>query len=175
MSDGSVDGQPAETRSAAQSARLEARQALSRRRRVMAALLLLAAVAAGAALGAAGTILYFRDRNFRPPPSPDSIGKAMLRRMDESLVLTGEEKEAVQRVVDRHMERAGDIISDSFADMRSEFEAMHAEVGDVLGPERFAVWDGLERERWRRLREKGAFRGRGHGHGGRRKGMENRH
>ncbi|MDR1534065.1 MAG: hypothetical protein LBU64_03070 [Planctomycetota bacterium] len=145
------------------SARLEAKRARGRRRYLWAALLILAAVAAGGVLGSAATIIYLRGKGFPRPPPPDSIARAMLERLEAAVAVSGEEKRAVERIALSHLEKIADIHAESFAGIRKEFESLHAEVGEVLGPERFRVWDDRERERWRKLREQAGFRKRGEG------------
>ncbi|MDR3077513.1 MAG: hypothetical protein LBV15_01970 [Planctomycetota bacterium] len=143
----------------------------SRRKYLLAGLLLLAAVAAGAVLGAAGAILYFEHRRFPVPPSPEDIRLAMLQRLGDTFQLTPAESDRLSEIIRRHLERTGEIRRSSFSEIRGEFEAMYSEVGECLGPERFRVWDELEKERWQRLREKSGppHRGQNHNrHGGKR-------
>jgi hypothetical protein len=87
----------------------------------------------------------------------------MLERLEAAVAVSGEEKRAVERIALSHLEKIADIHAESFAGIRKEFESLHAEVGEVLGPERFRVWDDRERERWRKLREQAGFRKRGEG------------
>ncbi|MDR2392084.1 MAG: hypothetical protein LBE84_10465 [Planctomycetota bacterium] len=141
-----------EARQAARSARIEADRDFSKRRRFRMILLFLSAVLAGAVLGAAGSAVYFR--RFRRPPTTEMMVQAMMARLESAVEVTQAERVAAERISRRRMDRVGDMWSDVFAATREEFEAMHAEMGELLGPGRFQVWDRLERERWRRMREK---------------------
>lgn len=126
----------------------------ARHRYLFAGLLLMAAVAAGSVLGAAGTVLYFERRNFPAPPSPDDVREAMLKRLGDAFPLAPDEADRLDGIIRRRVERMGEIRRSSFAEIRGEIEAMREEVGACLGPERFRAWDEMEKERWRRLRER---------------------
>ena len=141
-----------EARQAARSARIEAARDSSKRRHFKIILLFLSAALTGAALGAAGSAAYFL--RFRRPPTTETMVRAMMDRLATTVELTAAERTAAERISRRCMDRVEDIWNDTFAATREEFEAMHIEMNELLGPERFQVWDKAERERWRRIREK---------------------
>lgn len=135
--------------------------ATQNKRYAKAVLLILIAMAAGIVIGAGGAVVYMKKHFHRVPPKPEAIAQAMMEHMHSILKVAPDEETRIKEIIDKHMTEAEQIRKKSFADSRPVFEKMNAAIEEVLGPERFKVWDDDKVRRWgdKKLGRKGMRKG----------------
>lgn len=133
----------------AESARLQARIAAhhgGRRSRLLAVVLFLATLTVGAVIGAGAAVIYMKEKRPRPP-SPEQVGESIMARMSASIDMSESEKAELRKAVFEHMEKVAAIRKKSWDDIRDQFDAMQDDVVDLLGPERYEVWEAARDQR----------------------------
>ncbi|MCL2001373.1 MAG: hypothetical protein FWG74_08060 [Planctomycetes bacterium] len=128
------------------------------RRYWLAVLALALALAAGVIIGASGAILYMERMNYSPRPNSDEFLKIFLSRMEELIVLTAEEKAAVDRTVRPRFQQMERLREEFRDEIRGQFEDMSEEVREVIGPERYKTWEEYRKKRFSDRRHQGGNR-----------------
>ena len=150
-----------------ESARLQARLAhRGRRPYLLATVLLVIALLAGMVIGVGGTVIYFERRGRPKPPSPEEVGRKLVKDIGDFLDLNETEKERMREAIVARMQKVAEIRKQSWENIQEQFDALSYENEDILGPERYGKWVA-ERDRrhiekrgkpWRPRRPREALR-----------------
>lgn len=113
---------------------------------LVAAVCLFLALAAGVVIGVGGTIIYFKRRDFTPPP-PDRLGKTILDNLKATVDLSAAENDRISAMVEARMLEVERLRRESLDRIRGEFDDMRDDIDDVLGPDRSAKWEEYVKRR----------------------------
>lgn len=132
-----------------ESQRLVSRIHASHKRRYAKAVgLILVAVAAGALIGFGGATIYFKKSFHRVPPKPDAIVDSLMEHMRNNVKLEPGEEKQLKEIMERGITEVDGIRKASFEDSKAVFNKMNEEVEEVLGPDRYKIWEEFKNKRW---------------------------
>ncbi|MCD8351303.1 MAG: hypothetical protein LUC93_11910 [Planctomycetaceae bacterium] len=120
--------------------------AREKKRYTKAILLLLVAVLAGVVIGVGGTLVYIKNKFHRRPPSPDALAEMIKKNIHEAVTLQAGEDDRIRDIIDEHMSEVDTMRRATFREFRTVMDRMNVQIAEVLGPERYAIWE-KERER----------------------------
>lgn len=137
-----------------ESSRLQARLAhRGRRPYLLATVLLVIALFAGMVIGVSGTVIYFERRGRPKPPTPEEIGRKLVKDIGDFLDLNETEREQMRAAIVLRMQKVADIRKQSWDDIQEQFDALSYENEDIIGTERYKKWE-VERDR-RQIEKRG--------------------
>lgn len=108
----------------------------------------------GAVIGAGATMLYFGRGMHRGAPKRDAIVGRMLEKMRERVPVSADEETRLTGLLEKHFDEILEVRRQSFEGMQEVFRRMDADVGSVLGPDRFKTWFDYKEQRMARWRQR---------------------
>ena len=131
--------------------------------RTTAALSLIAAFIGGAFVGVAGDrfYLFHRHRLFPSARAAQFATRRIVDHLDRDLHFTPQQKDQVQRIIDKHHASIDTIMNGIQPQVRRELDAANAEISSILTPQQRAQFEKI------RMRAPGGLHHRGFGPPGR--------
>lgn len=114
----------------------------------------LACVVAGVVIGAGLTVLHYKHRTIPRPPPPKEMADNILKRINNTVAVSAEENERLRPVIQEHMDTVRQIRRESWQSIGRQFDAMHRDVGEMLGPERGQKWQEAVDKQWPKRKRK---------------------
>lgn len=108
---------------------------------LLAAVALLVTFIAGLLVGAVGARFFFGRRTYRLPPP---AAQFMMKRLDRTLDLTPQQEVEITRILQKHHQRTGAVLSGVRPQIRREVEQTNAEIQGVLTPEQRTKFEGIK-------------------------------
>jgi len=116
---------------------------------------------AGIVIGATSVIILLKPKPIGSSAGPEFVSETMIRGLRRQLGLSPEQKEKVEAILQKHMQKLHEIRMNARPQINEQLQLMNEEISAVLTEQQRQIWQERLLPLQRQLRQRGPRRGNG--------------